>query len=1099
MSEADISLIETVAEAKDKTIQATEEQQVTCQFCKYLLEDAMLGDCRVTRWIGSGTFGDVYEAEQMPPMSRKVAVKVMSIEHLADGQGLELFEHEVRTISTLDHPHILPVYRVGTVTDGRPYLVMKFAAHGSLQKFCPSPLPSLSALPTAIVSKEHPTESERLQQIEHRDTIVADDDTNTGENDIVAADTVSAANAQCLVASLDDAQHVAKDNDESDEELEHEHVHEEGNGKHDHDDPLTMLTPRQLLPYLEAACEALQYAHDHNLIHLDVKPANLLLDGQDRLMLADFGVSTLLEGYTHASLHGYVGTPLYTAPEQWLEQPRAASDQYALGITCYQLLTGRVPFTGNLYAIMHGHIQTPPPPLSQFQPLIPEEIENVFLRALEKEPTDRYNDMHAFAQAFREALELSASAQTDTQRQSYMTEALREEADQGGKLSAEETHILPLELAGKTTERGGTATLERKMSDVADAKTLNSMTKVAADRESAEPVLVAEAADEKIQPHKRSKLNAIGLVLIILLLLTGSGVGTLRLTSPCIFGICPAMLLGANSVTLSNSSSESVTIRNNGSAVLHWSAARMNASATWLTFSPRQGSVSAGQTGHVTITSNNTGEANGTYTTEMQINGQNVPSQYITVTMQVRTGLNAVDVQARLENFIFQGGSLEPSMQNITITNKSGQALSWLISYSENTWLVVTPDQGTLANGKSITLKVTANTQNLTPNTYETTLSLLGRLPRDFAMSIMQSYTVSLTVAQAVPTAVPTVGVTPTPTPPVLQFPNFTAQPASTNGAPTTLRSGHSMVWDDHDNALLVFGGIDNNNTMLNDLWEYSPGNGNWTELSPPTSAAPCGAVPVPRMNAAMVWDSADQQILLYGGIDANNHYLGDLWSFSLGTKSWTLLQCTGNGPGNRAANAVWDGHEMLLVGGIDKFGMLADFWSYSPTPDSNGQWQRLPNTPMSARADQTLVWDSTDSRMYVFGGLAANGVQMNDFWSYSASGGWSQITPKSSSNPLGRQQGLGAWDSKDNLLILTGGWEDGQGVPFWGFWVYDPKQNAWGLLLPSLSHTSDPHIPGRTDAAMVWDAADQRIYIYAGAGNGESGSSLNDLWRGYS
>ncbi len=96
----------------------------------------------------------------------------------------------------------------------------------------------------------------------------------------------------------------------------------------------------------------------------------------------------------------------------------------------------------------------------------------------------------------------------------------------------------------------------------------------------------------------------------------------------------------------------------------------------------------------------------------------------------------------------------------------------------------------------------------------------------------------------------------------------------------------------------------------------------------------------------------------------------------------------------------------------------------------------------------------------------------MNDFWSYSTSGGWSQITPKSSSNPLGRQQALGTWDSKDNLLILTGGWEDGQGVPFWGFWVYDPKQNAWGLLLPSLSHTSDPHIPGRTDAAMIWDAA---------------------------
>ncbi len=727
----------------------------------------------------------------------------------------------------------------------------------------------------------------------------------------------------------------------------------------EHDDPINTLTPQQLMPYLEAACNALQYAHDHNLIHLDVKPANLLLDGQDRLMLADFGVSTLLEGYTHASLHGYVGTPLYTAPEQWLEQPRAASDQYALAVTCYQLLTGRAPFTGNLYAIMHGHIQTPPPPLSQFQPLIPAEIETVILHALSKEPTDRYHDMLAFAQAYREALELSASARTDIHRQRYMTEALRDEIEQRSDLTAEETHVLPLELAARTPERGGTAILERKPDDISEVKTLHTLTEVAVGGQSGKPELLTEPTDGQLQAHKRNKLNAIGLILILLLLLTGSGAGTLRLAAPCLFGICSSMSLGANNVTLSNSSSARVAIRDSGSAVLNWSAVRMNASAKWLAFSPKQGSVSPGQTGYVTISSNNAGEPNGTYTTELQINGQHGPPQYITVTMQVRTGLDAINVQANLENFTFLGGALKPPTQHITITNKSGQTLSWLISYSENTWLVVTPDQGSLAKGKSITLKVTANTQNLTPNTYETTLSLLGRLPHG-KMSIIQSYTVSLTVAQAVPTVTPTAGITPTPTPPTFQFPSFTAQPASSNGAPATLRSGHSMVWDNSANALLVFGGIDNNNTMLNDLWEYSPANGNWTELSPPTSASPCGTVPVPRMNASMVWDSTDQQLLLYGGSDANNHYLGDMWSFSLQTKSWTLLNCTNNGPGARSANAVWDGHEMLMIGGIDKFGMLSDFWSYAPTPDGAGQWHRLPNAPMSPRDDQTLVWNSS-------------------------------------------------------------------------------------------------------------------------------------------
>src|SRR5260221_1299598 len=132
-------------------------------------------------------------------------------------------------------------------------------------------------------------------------------------------------------------------------------------------------------------------------------------------MLADFGASTFLEDSTHASLHAYVGTPVYTAPEQWLEQQRAASDQYALAVTCNQLLTGRPPFTGNLYAIMYGHLQTPPPPLHEFNPLIPPHVEAVILHALGKEPTERYKDMLTFARAYREALEDAASTQADDQ------------------------------------------------------------------------------------------------------------------------------------------------------------------------------------------------------------------------------------------------------------------------------------------------------------------------------------------------------------------------------------------------------------------------------------------------------------------------------------------------------------------------------------------------------------------------------------------------------------------------------------------------------------------------------------------------------------
>src|SRR5437764_11914869 len=89
------------------------ERQVACQYCKYLLEGVLLGDCRVTRWIGSGAFGDVYEAEQLPPLHRRVAIKVMSIDQVLDGKAIELFAREVGAIAKLDHPNILPVMRVG--------------------------------------------------------------------------------------------------------------------------------------------------------------------------------------------------------------------------------------------------------------------------------------------------------------------------------------------------------------------------------------------------------------------------------------------------------------------------------------------------------------------------------------------------------------------------------------------------------------------------------------------------------------------------------------------------------------------------------------------------------------------------------------------------------------------------------------------------------------------------------------------------------------------------------------------------------------------------------------------------------------------------
>jgi hypothetical protein len=504
--------------------------------------------------------------------------------------------------------------------------------------------------------------------------------------------------------------------------------------------------------------------------------------------------------------------------------------------------------------------------------------------------------------------------------------------------------------------------------------------------------------------------------------------------------------------------------------------------------------LAAGKTTTFTMKAHTADLSDGEHSAVVEVSGQDVAPQDIYVTVSVQKGLNAVSVENTGTQFIFDRGKLQPGSRKITITNKSTEPLIFRIAYSETTWLTVTPNDGVLQLNSSITLLVNVvNPQLLTPNNdYQTTVSLLGRLQSQKSQTVLQMYDFVLDVLPTTVTATPTTTATP---PPQFNFPDFGAQAPTSTGAPATLRSGHSMVWDDHDNLLLVFGGIDDTGHLLNDLWSYSPVTGQWKLLTAAGAPGTCsnGSSPPPRMDAAMVWDNVDQQVLLYGGLGANNHYLDDLWSFAPATGSWTAVACSNNGLGARASAAVWNGSQMLLLGGMNKNGLLSDFWAY--TPGSNGGWQELAaSTPLGQRTYQTMVWDNSDNLLYVFGGLDTNGLQRNDFYAYSKNSGWSLITPKSASNPLPRQQSLGTWDSKDNVLLLMGGWEDGQNEPFWGMWAYDPGQNAWEILTP-LDNNQQHIIPGRTASVMVWDAIDQHAYIYAGAGSGKSGSSLNDLW----
>jgi serine/threonine protein kinase len=167
----------------------------------------------------------------------------------------------------------------------------------------------------------------------------------------------------------------------------------------------TKLPLPTVVEYVRQIADGLQYAHDKKLIHRDLKPDNVLLGQRDDLLISDFGVALIAESTrsTRNAEEGFAGTASYMAPEQLRGQPQFASDQYSLGIMVYEWLCGVRPFRGTVIELYAQHHSTAPAPLREYTPQLPSEVEQVVLRALEKEPEKRFPDVTAFATELEQA------------------------------------------------------------------------------------------------------------------------------------------------------------------------------------------------------------------------------------------------------------------------------------------------------------------------------------------------------------------------------------------------------------------------------------------------------------------------------------------------------------------------------------------------------------------------------------------------------------------------------------------------------------------------------------------------------------------------
>jgi serine/threonine protein kinase len=171
----------------------------------------------------------------------------------------------------------------------------------------------------------------------------------------------------------------------------------------------TCLPLDTIVSYLSPLAQALQYAHDRRVIHRDVKPENVLIGQNGEILLSDFGIAVTAPIEQSLKTQNQGGTIPYMAPEQIRGKPQPASDQYALGIMAYEWLCGIRPFQGStMWEIIDQHLFQSPPSLREMLPDLPPMVEACILKALAKDPCDRF----ATVQEFVTTLELACHGET---------------------------------------------------------------------------------------------------------------------------------------------------------------------------------------------------------------------------------------------------------------------------------------------------------------------------------------------------------------------------------------------------------------------------------------------------------------------------------------------------------------------------------------------------------------------------------------------------------------------------------------------------------------------------------------------------------------
>ncbi|MFC1522068.1 serine/threonine protein kinase [Elusimicrobiota bacterium] len=315
-----------------------------------------MGDFELIREIGSGGMAKIYLAEQLS-LKRPVALKVLEPKNILNDKAIARFKREAQTVANLSHENIIPIHAFGE-NSGSYFIAMEYVCGLTLDRIIKS-----------AQERSMPT-----------------------------------LNAPFIEGLLDkNLEAVKQGSSQKWKDL----FSVEQNKSFWRKGPI-----ESICAIMSQIASALKLSHSLNIIHRDIKPSNIIIDLKGTARLLDFGLTKTQEPSELTQSTEFLGTIYYAAPEQMpgsYQNPAPQSDLYSLGVVLYEMLTLNRPFEGKTISDVAKNITTQAPPSPrEFNPIIPQELEKLILKAIEKDPAKRHQNAEELMQDLKRWVQIWA-------------------------------------------------------------------------------------------------------------------------------------------------------------------------------------------------------------------------------------------------------------------------------------------------------------------------------------------------------------------------------------------------------------------------------------------------------------------------------------------------------------------------------------------------------------------------------------------------------------------------------------------------------------------------------------------------------------------